>query len=262
MLTITKPDEKLPEPGTNRLIVKINKSVLLNSTVEPKQLNELQQSIRPTEKASEEPMFEIYQDRPKTGLSYFIFTLAKESAKLYDTKRTGGFQVLSYCTNYLATMPDIIVYMNCDTRLAVNLGMFNLGEHDEFIFAIKNYNYIDSPAVFLFRARKDAIDENGEVIFKITPEASKQLKPGAFYNFAVLANAFDPKQETEYKKLTDNGNVIIEYGAQDLTVKQEVPEGEIAVLGVRLELLDEISSVKPPAFAGQIVGMRLEQLDD
>ncbi len=60
MLTIIKPDEKLPEPGTNRLIVKINKSASLNSTVEPKQLNELQQSICPTEKASEEPMFEIY----------------------------------------------------------------------------------------------------------------------------------------------------------------------------------------------------------
>jgi hypothetical protein len=35
-------------------------------------------------------------------------------------------------------MPDITVYMNCDTRLAINLSMFNLGENDEFIFAIKN----------------------------------------------------------------------------------------------------------------------------
>ena len=47
--------------------------------------------------------------------------------------------MLSYCTNYLATMPEITVYMNCDTRLAVNLSMFELGENDEFIFAIKNY---------------------------------------------------------------------------------------------------------------------------
>lgn len=168
--------------------------------------------------------------------------------------------MLSYCTNYLATMPDITVYMNCDTRLAINLSMFDLGENDEFIFAIKNYSYIDSPYVFLFRARKSDIDENGEVLFKITPAASKHLKPGAFYNFAVLADTFDPKKETEYKKLTDNGNINIEYGAQDLEIKTELTSGKFEVLGVRLELLDEISHVKPQVF-GEIVGMRLEQLD-
>lgn len=168
--------------------------------------------------------------------------------------------MLSYCTNYLATMPDITVYINCDTRLAINLRMFDLGENDEFIFAIKNYSYIDSPYVFLFRARKADIDENGEVLFKITPAASKHLKPGAFYNFAVLADAFDPKKETEYKKLTENGNINIEYGAQDLTIKTELSSSDISVAGVRLELLDEISSVKPNEIMGQIVGMRLEPL--
>ena len=168
--------------------------------------------------------------------------------------------MLSYCTNYLATMPDITVYMNCDTRLAINLRMFDLGENDEFIFAIKNYSYIDSPYVFLFRARKADIDENGEVLFKITPAASKHLKPGAFYNFAVLADAFDPKKETEYKKLTENGNINIEYGAQDLTIKTELSSSDFSVAGVRLELLDEISSVKPNEIMGQIVGMRLEPL--
>ena len=168
--------------------------------------------------------------------------------------------MLSYCTNYLATMPDITVYMNCDTRLAINLNMFNLGEHDEFIFAIKNYNYIDSPAVFLFRAKKEDIDENGEVLFKITPAASKNLKPGAFYNFAVLVNAFDTKKETEYRKLTDNGNINIEYGAQDLTVKTELSNLNCEVISVRLELLDELSSIKPNGIQ-EIVGMRLEPLD-
>lgn len=168
--------------------------------------------------------------------------------------------MLSYCTNYLATMPDITVYMNCDTRLAINLRMFELGENDEFIFAIKNYSYIESPYVFLFRARKADIDENGEVLFKITPAASKHLKPGAFYNFAVLADAFDPKKETEYKKLTENGNINIEYGAQDLTIKTELSSSDFSVTGVRLELLDEISSVKPNEIMGQIVGMRLEPL--
>lgn len=169
--------------------------------------------------------------------------------------------MLSYCTNYLATMPDITIYMNCDTRLAINLRMFDLGENDEFIFAIKNYSYIDSPYVFLFRARKSDIDENGEVLFKITPAASKQLKPGAFYNFAILADAFDPKKETEYKKLTDNGNINIEYGAQDLEIKTEFTSNKFEVLGVRLELLDALSHVKPQVF-GEIVGMRLEPIDE
>lgn len=169
--------------------------------------------------------------------------------------------MLSYCTNYLATMPDITVYMNCDTRLAVNLRMFDLNENDEFIFAIKNYNYINSPYVFLFRAKKEDIDENGEIIFKITPETSKQLKPGAFYNFSVLANAFDPKKETEYKKLTDNGNIIIEYGAQDLTIKNEPTDFSCSIIGIRLELLDVLPPIKPNQFIGEIVGMRLEPID-
>lgn len=164
--------------------------------------------------------------------------------------------MLSYCTNYLATMPDITVYMNCDTRLAINLSMFDLGEYDEFIFAIKNYNYIDSPYVFLFRARKTDIDDNGEVLFKITPEVSKNIKPGAFYNFAVLTNAFNPKAESEYKKLTDNGNIQIEYGAHDLALPQEEPQ----LVGDNL-LVTDIRLVSPDtevASSDSIVGARLE----
>ena len=168
--------------------------------------------------------------------------------------------MLSYCTNYLATMPDITVYMNCDTRLAINLRMFDLGDNDEFIFAIKNYNYIDSPYVFLFRARKSDIDENGEVIFKITPAASKQLKPGAFYNFAVLVNAFDRRQDTEYKKLTDNGNVIIEYGAQDIRVETNLASLGYEIISTHLELLDDMPQVIDPEVAGEILGMRLEPI--
>lgn len=147
--------------------------------------------------------------------------------------------MLSYCTNYLAATPDITVYMNCDTRLAVNLSLFELGERDEFIFAIKNYDYIDSSYAFLFRARKSDADANGDVIFKITPEESKALKPGAFYNCAILLRAFDQKEETEYIKITDNGKIILEYGAQDITfIKDEDLDnltGEIT--GVRIEPL-------------------------
>lgn len=160
-------------------------------------------------------------------------------------------------------MPDIIVYMNCDTRLAINLRMFNLGDNDEFIFAIKNYSYINSPYVFLFKAKKSDMDQNGEVIFKITPAASKHLKPGAFYNFAVLLNAFDRKKETEYKKLTDNGNVIIEYGAQDLTIGHSVDEDiDYDIISVRLEPTEvEEIQPKPNQFVGDLVGMRLELLE-
>lgn len=170
--------------------------------------------------------------------------------------------MLSYCTNYAATMPDIVVYMNCDTRLAINLRMFNLEDTDEFIFAIKNYSYINSPYVYLFRARTFDIDENGEVLFKITPAMSKHLKPGAFYNFAVVKNAFDKTKESEYKKLTDNGNVIIEYGAQDIQVYDEdvVPEDE--VIGVRLAPVDSFDELSSNAFMGEIVGLRLELIDE
>ena len=171
--------------------------------------------------------------------------------------------MFSYCTDYTATMPDIVVYINCDTRLAINLRMFNLGENDEFIFAIKNYSYIDSPYVFLFRARKSDIDKDtGEVIFKIPPTASKHLKPGAFYNFAVLLNAFDPRKETEYKKLTGNGNIILEYGAQDLLVHDDagVPDGEI--IGMRLELTDDSTAPEANKYMGAIANIRLEALDE
>ena len=169
--------------------------------------------------------------------------------------------MLSYCTNYLATMPEITVYMNCDTRLAINLRMFDLSENDEFIFAIKNYDYIDSSYVFLFRAKKSDIDENGEIIFKITPTTSKRLKPGAFYNFSVLTNAFDPQKETEYKKLTENGKILLEYGAQDLMLKDDSNTLDGTIISVRLELLDEASIIKPNRFMSEIVGMRLEPIN-
>jgi hypothetical protein len=145
--------------------------------------------------------------------------------------------MLSNCTNYLAAMPDITVYMNCDTRLAINLSLFELNDCDEFIFTIKNFNYIDSSYVFLFRARKDDMDENGEVIFSIDPDVSKKIKPGAFYNFALLINAFNPSELTEYKKLTKNGKVNIEYGAQDLALPEpeEPIVSPVSIISAKLE---------------------------
>lgn len=167
------------------------------------------------------------------------------------------------CANsYLATMPEITVYMNCDTRLAINLRLFDLGDTDEFIFAIKNYNYIDSDYVYLFRARKTDIDENGEVIFKITPEVSKRIKPGAFYNFSIMTNAFDLRASSEYIKLTADGAISIEYGTQDLLVKPANGEEDYDVDSVRLEpIFDKnAESSLNPYMSSRLVGMRLEEV--
>ncbi len=163
------------------------------------------------------------------------------------------------CTNYLATMPEITVYMNCDTRLAINLAMFDLSDKDEFIFAIKNYTYIESDYVYLHRFRKSDIDNNGEVIFKISPEVSKRLKPGAFYNFAMLTNAFDLRAVSEYKKLTDNGMINIDYGAQDILVK---PTANGDIDAARLEpISDDTADTEPDSRAsGKLVGFRIEEV--
>jgi hypothetical protein len=159
------------------------------------------------------------------------------------------------------TMPEITVYMNCDTRLAINLRMFNIGENDEFIFAIKNYDYIESGYVFLFKARKSDIDENGEIIFKITPRASKRIKPGAFYNFAVLANAYDRKTPTEYKKLTENGKILIEYGAQDLLVQKDSNiEFTEEIVAARLATLDTVTKPDTDIQIGEAIKGRLEEI--
>ena len=169
--------------------------------------------------------------------------------------------MLSYCTDYLATMPDISICMNCDTYLAINLKAFDLGNDDEFIFVIKNYNYIDSSYVFLHRARKSDMNSKGEIIIKVPAAASKRLKSGAFYNFAVLANAFDPARETAYKKLTDNGKVLIEYGAQDLIVEPSMKDFSFEIISLRLDPIDIFPSFGPTDIFNSIVGLRLEQLD-
>ena len=147
--------------------------------------------------------------------------------------------MLNYCADCLA-LPDLTVHMNCDTPLALNLRMFDLGEKDEAIFTVKNYDYIDSPYVFLFRANKADENENGEVFFKITPDVAKKLKHGAFYNLAILINALDTKKETEYRKLTDNGKIIIEYGAQDLTISPDYDANDLTseIVSMRIELAE------------------------
>ncbi len=171
--------------------------------------------------------------------------------------------MLGCCTNYLATMPEITVYMNCDTRLAINLSMFDLSDNDEFIFTIKNYDYIDSSYVFLYRARKTDIDENGEILFKIDPDVSRTIKPGAFYNFSLLVNAFNEHALTEYKKLTENGAIRIEYGAQDLAVSaaNEPISPFSAISGARLEAVSDNAALDGGKVNGVITGVSLEEVN-
>lgn len=150
---------------------------------------------------------------------------------------------MSSCyTDYITTMSEITVSINCDTCLAINLQALDIGENDEFIFTLKNYDYIESSYVFLFKACKADINpETGEVIFKIPPRASKMLKPGAFFNFAILQNAYDRKLPTVYKKLTENGRVLLEYGTQDMLVKTgENSEYLEEIVAARLATLDTV----------------------
>jgi hypothetical protein len=148
--------------------------------------------------------------------------------------------------------------MNCDTRLAVNLGMLELSDYDEFIFVIKNYTYTESSYVFLYRAKKEDMDKNGEIIFNIDPDVSKNIKPGAFYNLALLVNAFNPNEPSEYKKLTENGKVILEYGAHDLALPTLQPPSSpfIDVLSARIEQTDEDIIDKTN---GTIIDLQLEE---
>ena len=64
-------------------------------------------------------------------------------------------------------LPDVHISVNCDTVLAINLRELKIGENDEFVFTIKNYDYINSSYVFIFRAKLSDADQNGEVVFKM-----------------------------------------------------------------------------------------------
>jgi hypothetical protein len=152
--------------------------------------------------------------------------------------------------------------MNCDTILAVNLRALELGTNDEFIFVIKNYDYIDSPYVYIFRAKSADVNHDGEVIFKIPSTAVKHLKPNAFYTMAVLVDAFDSKRETVYKKLMDNGKLLIDYGAQDLIMSDIDGIDDYEIIDMRLELISDDADFTSCAIANEIVGISLELVED
>lgn len=166
--------------------------------------------------------------------SYFI------CAKLYDISNLilGGMFVKSYATNYAAEMPDITINSNCDTILAINLSSFNLDEQDEFVFTIKNYDYADSSYVFIYKCTAADANTNGEVLFKVPSITTANIKHGAFYSLGVLTNAFNRTQETIYKKLTEKGNILVDYGMQDLTVKTDFTNIGYEIIGMHLEPAD------------------------
>jgi hypothetical protein len=171
-------------------------------------------------------------------------------------------ELTSYCTDYSATLPDITIYINCDTGFAVNLNRFHLNENDELIFIIKNYNYVESSYVFLHRVRVSDADVNGDIFFNIPPATSKRIKPGAFYTFAVMQNAFDSHEPTEYRKLTDNGAINLEYGAQDFLVKDAETDLDSEIIGVRMEPIADESSISANIFMTEITDIRLELIEE
>jgi hypothetical protein len=159
----------------------------------------------------------------------------------------------------LILLPDITVYMNCDTRFAINLGLFNISEFDEFIFTIKNFSYAESSYAYLYKATKADIDDNGEVILNIDPDTAKNIRQGAFYNFSLLVNANNPHEPATYRKLTENGRVILEYGAHDLAIAapEDPPAPFNDILGARLEaVMDTSSNTK---VCGTIMRVELEE---
>lgn len=46
--------------NTNKLIIKLNKKALTDTTISPKELNLTEQDVKPVVEQSNEPMFEIY----------------------------------------------------------------------------------------------------------------------------------------------------------------------------------------------------------
>lgn len=58
-----KPDTTKNQPrnfNLNKLILKMNKTMLTDATISPKALNLQKQDMQPVVEQSEEPMFEIY----------------------------------------------------------------------------------------------------------------------------------------------------------------------------------------------------------
>ena len=60
MFKLDNSKYKLRNFNINKLIVKLNKTMLTDTTISPKALNLTKQEIQPVVEQLEEPMFEIY----------------------------------------------------------------------------------------------------------------------------------------------------------------------------------------------------------
>ena len=105
------------------------------------------------------------------------------------------------------------------------------------------------------------LNENGEVIFNIDPDASKKIKQGATYSCAMLVNATSYNEPSEYVKLTESGKVRLEFGTYDLAlaVPEEPQSSFREVLAARIEPTSEESSCSTK---GTIIDFAIEESTD
>ena len=117
--------------------------------------------------------------------------------------------------NYSNKMPKITIYANCDTALTLNLGCFSFAPQEQLIFVIKNHDYIDAPVEFLDTIIPEELNSDKNISIVVPKESANKIKNGAIYTFMIKNG------DGQYSKLTSNGIVRVEYGAQGLGLEED-----------------------------------------
>ena len=117
--------------------------------------------------------------------------------------------------NYSNKMPKITIYANCDTALTLNLGCFSFAPQEQLIFVIKNHDYVDAPVEFLDTIIPSELNSDKNISIMVPKEYANKIKNGAIYTFMIK------NSDGQCSKLTPNGIVRIEYGAQSLDLKED-----------------------------------------
>ena len=118
-------------------------------------------------------------------------------------------------TNYSNELPKITIYANCDNTLTINLGCFSFAPREQLIFVIKNHDYIGAPVEFSETIIPSELNTEKNISILIPKEATNSIKNGAIYTFMLK------KADAQYSKLTSNGLVQVEYGAQDFELGED-----------------------------------------
>jgi hypothetical protein len=118
--------------------------------------------------------------------------------------------------NYSNKMPKITIYANCDTALTLNLGCFSFAPQEQLIFVIKNHDYTEAPVEFLHKVEVEKINEDKNYSFVVPKEAAAAIKTGAIYTFMFKHT------NGRCSKVTPNGFIRVEYGADGLIIKEDV----------------------------------------